>query len=182
MICDILALLSLPDNPAMVITKTFTPKIEVNKHRMSVVREITGNYALIRSFAAWMSAQILKCIIIFIIETDVSIRKILLSSGGMPSTHSATVCALCTSIAIKEGLGSPLFAISVVFAFLAMYDAMGIRRAAGEQAKVINNMIEKQPEHKPIDMQRILKEKLGHKPLEVFVGAALGITIALIFR
>jgi len=154
--------------------------MEVYESRMSYVRELTGNYALFRSFIAWVTAQIIKCIIMIIIEEHVSIRKILLTSGGMPSTHSATVCALCTSIAIMEGLKSPLFAIAVVFAFLVMYDAMGVRRAAGEHAKVINNMIEKQPEHKPIDMQRILKEKLGHKPLEVFVGAVLGITIAVI--
>ena len=154
--------------------------MEARGLKMSNIKDITGNYALFCSLFAWLTAQIIKCVIALITQKGFSVRNVLLASGGMPSSHSATVCALCTSIGRTEGLQSPLFAIAVVFAFLVMYDAMGVRWSAGEQAKVINNLIKTQPEHKPFDMNKILKEKLGHKPLEVVVGAALGIMIAIV--
>ena len=146
---------------------------------MSYVKDITGNHMLLCSFIGWMTAQIIKVVISFIKVKEYSIRKVFLSSGGMPSSHSATVCALCTSIARSEGMGSPLFAIGAIFAFLVMYDAMGVRLAAGEQAKVVNDLVKNLPEHKPLHMNKNLKEKIGHKPLEVVVGSVLGVALAL---
>ena len=88
------------------------------------------------------------------------------------------VTSLATSIALSEGLDSPLFAVSLVFAGVVMYDAAGVRRAAGKQARVLNQIIAS--EGKNINVQEKLKELLGHTPLEVFVGAAVGIVSGLI--
>ncbi len=98
----------------------------------------------------------------------------------MPSSHSSTVCALATSVARTSGLQSPVFAVAFLLAFVVMYDAMGVRRAAGEQAKVINKIAELQEEKNEDFFVKELKELIGHTPIEVIAGAALGIFIGLI--
>ena len=98
------------------------------------------------------------------------------TSGGMPSSHSALVCSLATVVALNEGIGSSNFAISVVLAGVVMYDAAGVRRAAGKQARVLNQII---ANRKDINIQEKLVELLGHTPVEVFVGAILGIVEAI---
>lgn len=95
----------------------------------------------------------------------------------MPSSHSALVCSLATSVGITEGVNSPMFAITVALAAIVMYDASGVRRAAGKQAKILNQIIES--EGKNINVQEKLIELLGHTPLEVYVGAAIGILMAI---
>ena len=100
----------------------------------------------------------------------------------MPSCHSATVCALTTSVIINEGISSPFFAIAFIQAIIVMYDAMGVRRETGIQAKVLNEItvvIEKMGSDLSNDEK--LKEFVGHTPIQVFVGAILGIAIALIY-
>lgn len=109
----------------------------------------------------------------------------------MPSSHSSTVSCLVTSIAIRYGISSDLFAITIIFAGIVMYDAAGIRRAAGKQAGVINSLIEKIPlfigraqydKHFSKEKEAKLKELLGHTPFEVMVGCILGIIIGLLFK
>lgn len=94
----------------------------------------------------------------------------------MPSSHSATVCGLTAAVGRVCGLDSPLFAIAFILACVVMYDATGVRRAAGEQARVLNQLLEGQQ----TDPQKALKEFLGHTPLEVVGGAVLGIALAFL--
>jgi len=105
-------------------------------------------------------------------------KALFFSTGGMPSSHSALVVALAISIGEYEGFGTPLFAISTVLALVVMHDAAGIRRAAGQQAEAINFIFSKL-ENLGIKLDKRLKELLGHRPIEVFAGAILGILVAL---
>lgn len=125
----------------------------------------------------WFLVQCLKVIFELIKNKKLNIRR-MVGSGGMPSSHSALVCSLATSIGLTEGLASPMFAISFALAAIVMYDASGVRRAAGKQAKILNQIIES--EGKNINVQEKLIELLGHTPLEVYVGAAIGIAMAII--
>lgn len=105
----------------------------------------------------------------------------LVGSGGMPSSHSATVCALATATGISYGLGSFEFAISAIFAIVVMYDAIGVRRETGIQAKVLNEMMELfATMNKNITVEDKLKEFVGHTPLQVLMGAILGILLAIL--
>ena len=98
----------------------------------------------------------------------------------MPSSHSAVVTCLASMIAKSEGITSPIFALSSIFAFVVMYDAAGVRRAAGKQAKLLNKLIET-PGLSNIQVQEKLVEVLGHTPTQVFVGALIGIVVGIIF-
>ncbi|WP_170008049.1 divergent PAP2 family protein [Bacillus fonticola] len=114
------------------------------------------------------------------------------STGGMPSSHSAAVTALTTGIGIEEGLDSPLFAVSCVFAIIVMFDATGVRFQAGEQARVLNDLVKDfnrfvseakiWPQKEESEKRRELKELLGHKPVEVFFGGLSGVIIALVLH
>lgn len=130
---------------------------------------------------SWGLAQVIKTII-HLIVTKKFVAERLIGSGGMPSCHSATVCALTTSIIINEGIHSPFFAMSVILAIIVMYDARGVRRETGIQATVLNEIvtiIEKLGADVTYDEK--LKEFIGHTPLQVLVGAILGVIIALIY-
>ena len=146
---------------------------------MLVINDIINNYALICAILGWLIASFGKIIIILIKEKRLDFRK-LFASGGMPSSHSATVSSLATAVAKTDGLKSTTFAIAFMFAFIVMYDASGVRRAAGEQAKILNQLVNNLSEHKPAYVKKNLKELIGHTPLEVVVGALLGVLIALI--
>ena len=136
------------------------------------------NIVLVAALTAWAVAQVIKMIITYRKTGTVNI-EILVASGGMPSSHTSLVVALATALALEEGVGSPLFAIAVVFASVVMYDAAGVRRAAGKQAGVLNKLIQElKAEHTIRDAR--LKELLGHTPTEVWAGAALGVGIAYI--
>jgi acid phosphatase family membrane protein YuiD len=102
---------------------------------------------------------------------------LLTSAGGMPSSHSALVCGLATAIAIKDGAESGTFALSFVLAMVVMYDAAGIRRWASIQARILNQIIDELFQGHPIGEVR-LREILGHTPIQVAAGAALGIVMA----
>ena len=143
---------------------------------MNNFSELILNQSLVCALSAWFIAQLIK-VIIALFKTKRLNLLLLLSSGGMPSSHSATVCALATSIGIHEGLGSVAFAVASILAVVVMYDAAGIRRAAGEQAKVLNQMMDDLEKGDISDFDVQLKELLGHTPLEVFGGAVLGIAI-----
>lgn len=137
------------------------------------------NYILVCAFAGWFGAQAVKCIR-YVIKNRRFNFSILTSSGGMPSSHSATVCAMVVAAARLEGTGSAVFAVAFVFAFIVMYDAAGVRRAAGEQAKVLNRIVEdiQKGDTKYLDKQ--LKELIGHTPLQVIIGALFGMAIPLL--
>lgn len=129
----------------------------------------------------WLVAQILKTLIYAALNHTFRTDR-LFGSGGMPSSHSATVCALCSASLITYGLGSFEFAITFFFAFIAMYDAIGVRWETGEQAKLLNKMMHQfQHLDKVFTDQKELKEFVGHTPLQVLCGGILGIIIASIY-
>lgn len=146
---------------------------------MEKLQVFLTNQVVISAVTAWLIAQGIKVIHTLIKERRFNFERIM-GSGGMPSSHSATV--LSASIAIAETLGydSPIFGLSLVFSFIVMYDACGIRRAAGKQAAILNSMVEALRLHQKINYQKKLKELLGHTYLEVLVGAMLGIIIGLV--
>lgn len=149
---------------------------------MTSINELFSNYVLNVAILCWFSAQVLKTLLYLVKTKKFSLER-MVGAGGMPSAHSASVCGLTIAIAKSAGFSSPLFAIAFLLSGIVMYDAMGVRRAAGDQAKVINMIIRKNksdirsytPKHK-----NQLKEFLGHTPTEVLGGAILGILIAMI--
>jgi len=122
-------------------------------------------------------AQIFKVIIEYWVTRSWK-KALIVSPGGMPSSHSALTVALMVSIGIYEGVNTAFFAISACLALVVMYDAAGVRRAAGEQAKAINLLFDKL-EDRGLRLDKRLKELLGHRPIEVFAGALLGLMVAL---
>jgi acid phosphatase family membrane protein YuiD len=138
--------------------------------------ELFANRVLQATFVAWVTAQVLKVLIELLWKHRLDLR-LLTSAGGMPSSHSATVCGLATAVALHDGLSSTLFAISVVLAVVVMYDAAGVRRAAGIQARILNQIIDELFQGHPIS-ETHLRELLGHTPIQVIVGAVLGIALA----
>lgn len=146
---------------------------------MRIFYDLTGNYVLMCSLAGWFSAQTLKIFTALVKEKKFDLRKFF-SNGGMPSSHTSTVCALCLSIGKTDGFKSSTFALSFMLAFIVMVDATGVRRAAGEQAKILNQLVYDMTDDKPVYMKKKLKELIGHTPLEVIVGALLGALIVLI--
>ena len=127
----------------------------------------------------WIVAQILKTIIHMWFNRKFVAER-LVGSGGMPSSHSSTVCALATAASIEYGAGSYQFAMAAIFAIVVMYDAMGVRRETGIQAKILNEMMEMFSHMgKEMTVEEKLKEFVGHTPLQVLMGALLGILIAI---
>ena len=138
-----------------------------------------GNLILILSAASWATAQVLKVVIQLLTKKRLDWRRIW-GSGGMPSSHSAFVCACAASTGMLYGFSSPLFAIAAVIAIVVMYDAANVRKAAGEQAKILNYMMDHWSEMKPELFGKELKELLGHTPMQVVMGALLGVAIGLL--
>lgn len=137
---------------------------------------IFRNKIIIIAFIAWILNQSLKMIVFYITEKKWDIRRFT-GAGGMPSTHSALSVCVATTIGLKEGWESPLFALAIVTSFIIMADAAGVRREAGEQAKVLNKIILEFFEEIKLKDKR-LKELVGHTPFEVIVGAFIGIIMA----
>lgn len=134
---------------------------------------------LIIPLTVWFCIQLFKVIWDLVVTHKFNFKRIL-GAGGMPSSHSAVVTSLATMIGKTQGINSPIFALSVIFAFIVMYDAAGVRRAAGKQAKLLNKLIET-PGLTNIEVQEKLVEVLGHTPTQVIVGAIVGIVVGLIF-
>lgn len=145
---------------------------------MGFWQEISSNQVLVSAVVGWVTAQVLKTIIDFALNKSFSAER-LVGSGGMPSSHSATVCALVVSSSLCYGVGSFEFSVSFVLASIVMYDAIGVRQETGKQAKLLNIIMEqnilKLDNH---EFQKRLKEFVGHTPLQVFAGAVLGISLA----
>lgn len=145
---------------------------------MNYLSQLAENKILISAATGWVIAQVLKTII-HAYFTKSFVAERLVGGGGMPSSHSATVCALSTATAIQYGLSSFEFAMAAIFSLVVMYDAIGVRQEAGKQAKVLNDMIELFSHMgKDVDIEKQLKEFIGHTPLQVFMGGLLGIATA----
>ena len=144
---------------------------------------------LFAAVIAWMCAQVLK-IVLTLITTKKFRAERLWGAGGMPSAHSAMVCSLTIAIARFEGVNSATFALAVMFAFVTMYDAMGVRRETGEHAKLLNKYVNRlEREDADVDGDGVpdrqveeieLKEYIGHTPLEVLGGVLLGILVGIL--
>lgn len=139
-------------------------------------RMLLGNKVLDLAVLAWLIAQIIKVLINLCVNHTMDI-ELLISSGGMPSSHSALVCACACSIGRLEGFSSTMFALGAVLALVVMYDACNVRRAAGEQAKILNYIVEHWEEMSPALVGKELKELLGHTPAQVVMGAILGVCV-----
>ena len=146
---------------------------------MQDFEQVLHNQILLVSLLACFTAQGLKALIELIRDGKVSLRY-LVSSGGMPSAHSALVGALATGVGLQMGWSSSEFAIAALFAVIVMYDAAGVRQAAGKQARILNQIIDEMfQEGKEFNEER-LKELIGHTPFQVLVGLSLGIGIAMV--
>ena len=145
---------------------------------MGNVSEITQYKYIYIPFLVWFSIQSFK-LIYELIKTKKFNFKRIMGAGGMPSSHSAVVTGIATLIGKYEGVDTPIFAVSLVVAFVVMYDACGVRRAAGKQAQLLNKLIET-PGLTGVQVSEKLVEVLGHTPVQVFVGALIGIIAGLI--
>ena len=138
----------------------------------------TNKYIYI-PFLLWFGIQVFKLVYDLVKTKKFNFNRIF-ALGGMPSSHSAVVTSLTTLVGKDIGVNSPVFAIALIFSFVVMYDACGVRRAAGKQAKVLNDIVNT-PGLSNIQVQEKLQEALGHTPVQVFVGALIGIIAGLIF-
>lgn len=145
---------------------------------MNFIQQIITNKYIYIPFLLWFGIQLFK-VIWDLVETKKFNFKRIMGAGGMPSSHSAVVTSLTTLIGKSEGFGSPIFALSLIFAFIVMYDAAGVRRAAGKQARLLNKIVET-PGLTGLEVTERLVEVLGHTPLQVFVGALVGVTAGII--
>jgi len=143
------------------------------------VADLLANRVLLVALLAWLLAQVFKLLLNVARERRINLRY-LASSGGMPSSHSALVTALATAVALTSGPRSGVFAVAVIFAAIVMYDAAGVRQAVSIQARILNRMLDEIFEEHAFNEKR-LRELIGHTPIEVFVGAALGLIVALAF-
>ena len=139
---------------------------------------ITNKYIYI-PFILWFGIQLFKLIYDLVTTKKFNFKRIM-GAGGMPSSHSAVVAGLATLVGKYQGVDTPIFAVAFIMAIVVMYDACGVRRAAGKQAKVLNDIVNT-PGLSNIQVQEKLQEALGHTPTQVFVGAVIGVIAGLIF-
>ena len=133
---------------------------------------------LLAPIVAWSICQVAKVTLTSIRQRRLNLR-VLAETGGMPSSHTAIVMGMTTAVGKYSGVASAAFAIALIFSFVVMYDAAGLRRAAGRQAAVLNRLVEDLVHMRGVEEQR-LRELLGHTPVEVLVGAVIGIAVGLL--
>lgn len=151
---------------------------------LDFLTELWSNKLLMSSVIAWAAAQLIKTALYGILFREFKAER-MWGSGGMPSSHAATVCCLTTSAIVHYGVGSPIFALSLILAAVVLHDARGVRYETGKQAKLITTItefIEKTEQNPDIFPEVELKELVGHTPLQVAVGSVIGITIGLLVR
>lgn len=148
---------------------------------MIFFKQLLENRIFLTAVAGWLVAQIIKTVIHFILTKELRVDR-LVGSGGMPSSHSATVCALATASYYEFGAADFEFAVSLLIAIIVMHDAMGVRRETGIQAKLLNDILRTFEDmgRSEISAHDKLKEFVGHTPLQVLIGALLGILIAVL--
>ncbi len=139
------------------------------------------NYCLISAGAGWVVAQILKAVTGVFKIKKFTLTEFFFGTGGMPSSHTAAVIGLLVSCGVKYGLGSGYFAISFILSMIVIRDAVGMRRQVGEHAKALNLIFKELVESKdPENTQKAFSELAGHTPLQVFMGALVGLVVALL--
>ena len=143
-----------------------------------VLIDFVTNKFLYLPFLTWFSVQTFKVIYDLVTQKKFNFKRIM-GAGGMPSSHTATVMCLTTLIGKYHGVNSAIFALAFVFSGVVMYDAAGVRRAAGKQAKLLNKIVQT-PGLSSVEVQEKLVEVLGHTPMQVIVGAIIGVVIGLI--
>lgn len=142
---------------------------------MQIFNEIIHNKCIYIPLILWFLIQTFKVLTDLVINKKLNVKRII-GAGGMPSSHSAVVCSLASCVGKEYGFNSGIFAIAVIMAFVVMYDAAGVRRAAGKQATILNKILET-PGLTTLQVQEKLVEVLGHTPIQVFVGAILGVIV-----
>ena len=141
----------------------------------------TGFEVIFVAFSGIITAQLIKCILHLIVKRNLDLR-LFTTTGGMPSSHSAGIMGLSTAVGLIKGFSSIEFAIALGYAFIVMYDAAGVRRAAGKQAACLNKIIMDLYKQDLQEAGGKLKELLGHTPMQVFVGAIYGILYAILIH
>ena len=145
---------------------------------MNTFMDFIQNKYIYIPFFLWFGIQLFKLIYDLVITKKFNFKRIM-GAGGMPSSHSAVVAGIATLIGKYEGVNSPIFALAFIVAFIVMYDACGVRRAAGKQAELLNKLIET-PGLTGVQVSEKLVEVLGHTPVQVIVGALIGVGVGLI--
>ena len=140
---------------------------------------ITGNRIIDCALIAWFLAQLIKVFLELLMERRFR-PSLLVSSGGMPSSHSACVMGCTTAVGKSTGWGSPLFAVCIVFSVVVMYDACNVRRSAGDTAKRVNQLVKRVERLTAEDIAEDLKIIMGHTPLQVLMGALLGVAVGFL--
>ena len=145
---------------------------------MNTFMDFIQNKYIYIPFFLWFGIQLFKLIYDLVTTKKFNFKRIM-GAGGMPSSHSAVVAWIATLIGKYQGVDTPIFALAFIFAFVVMYDACGVRRAAGKQAKLLNKLIET-PGLTGVQVSEKLVEVLGHTPVQVIVGALIGVGVGLI--
>ncbi|MFQ8661623.1 MAG: divergent PAP2 family protein [Clostridia bacterium] len=145
---------------------------------MNTFMDFIQNKYIYIPFFLWFGIQLFKLIYDLVTTKKFNFKRIM-GAGGMPSSHSAVVAGIATLIGKYQGVDTPIFALAFIFAFVVMYDACGVRRAAGKQAKLLNKLIET-PGLTGVQVSEKLVEVLGHTPVQVIVGALIGVGVGLI--
>lgn len=144
------------------------------------MEQLLSNYPLMTAVLSWFVAQVLKTAIDAYFNKGINWER-MTGSGGMPSSHSSTVVSLAVAIGVSYGVDSTLFALALIFAIVVMYDATGVRRETGKQAVILNRLLLDNPfSWTGEEFDKKLKEYVGHTPLQVLMGAILGVLVALI--
>lgn len=146
-----------------------------------VLPPLFANRPLLCAVTAWAMAQVLKVVLFYILERRINWRR-LIDTGGLPSAHTAFVTGLASGVGFSDGWASSTFAIAAVFASVVMYDAMSLRREAGKHADILNELLLLSVIQDAFKEREALKELLGHTPVEVLAGAALGITTGVVMH
>jgi acid phosphatase family membrane protein YuiD len=150
----------------------------MQEHVPPAMLQFGSNYIAWTAGSAWIFAQLLKVFLGIIRERRFNFMWFV-GTGGMPSAHAAGIASLATTIGLYKGFDSALFAVALFFAIIVLFDAQGVRRASGKQAEVLNRILDDIYWKKKIQEER-LKELLGHTPVEIFAGVAIGIFMSLL--
>ena len=147
---------------------------------MELISQILNNKVLIISCLGYLISGIIKVFIDAIVFKKFSLRN-LVRSGGMPSSHTATVVSLTVALGLNEGFNSSLFATATILTIIVIHDAVGVRRETGKQAEILNKMMFESNAFNDIEFDKHLKEFVGHTPTQVFFGVIVGILVGVIF-